>query len=148
VTGFDTARPKLEIGDGSAGFVMEIVELTDEGTIFRCTLKNGLFHGTIDASTYLLGPPSSLFAGIASEWRGWKGHKTWEDRDRAMSLKASNSGGPVTLHIEMRFDCPPELTSLASSLILESASLDGIARDAAELFHEDKSLEFLKRLQK
>jgi hypothetical protein len=148
VSGFDANRQKLEIRDGPAGFFMEIVELTDEGTIFRCALKKGLFHGAIDANTYLVGPPSTFFAELASDWRGWNGRKTWEDRDHALSLKASNRGGPVVLEIKLRFDRPPEFTSLASSLMLESASLDRIAKDSAELFREDRALEFIKKLRK
>ena len=49
----------------------------------------------------------------------------------------------MKLDVEMRLDQPPELTTLASCLFLESASLDRIARDARDLFREDKSLEFL-----
>jgi hypothetical protein len=91
-----------------------------------------------------VGPPSALFAAIAQEWRGWKGTKTWQDRDYALTLNATcPSGGTVALDIELRLDRPPELITLASSLCMESASLDRLARDATDLFREDKSLEFL-----
>jgi hypothetical protein len=134
----------FEIRSAHDRLAIEIAELTEEGTIFRCTLEKGAFRGTVDANTYSVGPPSALFAAIAREWRGWKGVKTWQDRDHALTLNAHcNTTGLVTLNIEMRSDQPPVLTTLASSLFVESASLDRIARDAADLFQEDKSLEFL-----
>lgn len=137
-------EPTFEIGSAHDRLAIEIAELTGEGTIFRCTLEKGTFRGTVDANTYLVGPPSALFAGIAREWRGWSGVKTWQDRDYALTLKAHcNTTGVVRLDIEMRLDQPPEVTTLASSMFLESASLDRIARDAVDLFREDKSLEFL-----
>jgi Family of unknown function (DUF6228) len=141
---------RLEIRDAYdrlSRLAIEVVKLTEEGTIFRCTLNKGGFRGIVDANTYLVGPPSVLFADIAQSWRGWTGTKAWQDRDYALTFKAhSVTTGPVTLNVEMRLDRPPEFTSLASSLLLESASLDRIARDVAELFREDKSLEFLSSL--
>ena len=137
-------EPTFEIRNAHDRLAIEIAELTGEGTIFRCILEKGAFRGAVDANTYLVGPPSAFFAAIAREWRGWKGVKTWQDRDYALTLKAHcNTTGLVTLNIEMRLDQPPELTALDSSLFLESASLDRIARDAADLFREDKSLGFL-----
>ncbi|HWB44030.1 MAG TPA: DUF6228 family protein [Hyphomicrobiaceae bacterium] len=137
----------LEIRSFHDRLAIEVAELTHEGTIFRCTLEKGAFRGEVVANTYLVGPPSILFAAIAREWRGWNGAKTWQDRDYALTLKAHcNSGGAVTLHVEMRLDQPPELTTLTSSLYLESAYLDRIAREAADLFQEDRSLQFLSSL--
>ena len=137
----------LEIRDARdplTRFALEVMELTDEGTTFRCILDKEAFRGTVAANTYLVGPPSALFAAIAREWRGWQGAKTWQERDCVLTLKAHhNTTGFVALNIEMRLDQPPELTTLASSLFLESASLDRIARGAADLFREDKSLVFL-----
>jgi hypothetical protein len=126
---------------------VEIMELTEEGTLFRCTLDKGAFRGTVDANTYLVGPPSTFFAEIAQQWRGWGGIKTWQAKDHALTFSARcSTTGQVTLDIEMRFNDPLELTSLASSLLVESASLDGIARDMAALFREDKSLAFLSSM--
>jgi hypothetical protein len=137
----------LEIPDAHDPLVrlaIEIADMTEEGAIFRCTFESRAFRGSVGVSTYLAGPPSALFAEIAREWRGWKEPKVWRDRDHVLTLKATcPTGGYVTLDIEMRLDEPPTLITLASSLLLENSSLDRIASDAANLFREDRSLEFL-----
>jgi len=105
---------------------------TDE-VLFLATISAAPFSGEVLASTYVSGPPTSLFDDMATSWTGWSGSKDWHAVDGDLSLTAtSTSLGKVTLVVEMSANSGDD--TLKATLKLEAGGLDRIAHDVRSIF--------------
>ena len=64
----------------------EIKENTRHETTFFATAEHGDFRGRVEASTHMIGSPSSLFEDIAKNWQGWSEPKKWRDMEDRLQL--------------------------------------------------------------
>jgi hypothetical protein len=88
--------------------------------------------------TYMSAGLAEMFAGMAANWRGWTGAKTWSSLEGELHLSAeADRTGHVTLTIELR-EGAPAVWSVTLQLVIEAGRLDDLAR-AARAF-EDSSL--------
>jgi Family of unknown function (DUF6228) len=86
-----------------------------------------------------LGPPEiqdslpTLLFGLAADWRGWKGARTWSAHEGGLSLSFSHDRLGHTL-IETELHEPSRNWELRVVLGLEGGQLDAVARDVDRFF--------------
>jgi hypothetical protein len=74
---------------------------------------------------------AEFFAGIAADWRGWKGSRTWESLEGTFALDAGvDRTGHVALTARLNDDTPWHWR-VQSVLIADAGQLERLARDAA-----------------
>ncbi|GAA4608023.1 hypothetical protein BJY16_006634 [Actinoplanes octamycinicus] len=85
-------------------------------------------------------PPGTLpgfVAGLAADWRGWDGVRTWESWERELALDARHDGrGRVSLGVTLRERVPAgayEGWSARAVFVLEAG--EEMTRFAADLSH-------------
>jgi hypothetical protein len=87
--------------DGSV-LSMSVTRRYDGETDFDVSIQTPWFSGKAPASTIQNGSPSGMFSAMATEWRGWKGEKSWQDLDRRVQFTAStDSTGHVKFRVEL-----------------------------------------------
>jgi Family of unknown function (DUF6228) len=96
--------------------------------------------GSLKADVRVYGPDGKLglgefFGGLAREWRGWDGERTWESLEGEVALRATHDRvGHVRLAVEL-VDRSGDIGyswSARGGLMLEAGSLDAIARAAQQ----------------
>jgi len=113
------------------------VQSTDDGARFELRRHNkghlvAELHGRgLDASVlvsaYLFGGFADFFAGLATNWKGWKGGREWRALEGELSLKAeSDRTGHVYLSVELHDGAPPRW-QLNATLVVEAGQLDRLA---------------------
>ena len=102
---------------------------------FIARVRNGKFHGEVEADTYSHGPPSQLFNKMAENWRGWDGPFHWSDLEDRLALVATmNPTGHVTLEITLRHYDSDSL--LQTSLSFLAGELEHIASGLNDIFDD------------
>ncbi len=91
---------------------------------------------SLEASTRVWVDESFAFAefwrGLAAEWRGWSGKKTWESLEDEFGLSAeSNRTGHIVVTVTLASSHDPNWR-LEVTLALEAGQLERIASDAAD----------------
>ncbi|WP_418017024.1 DUF6228 family protein [Paraburkholderia caribensis] len=85
------------------------------------------------ASTYISGPPTTLFDDMATSWTGWSGSKDWHAIDGHLSFTATiTSLRKVTLVVETSANSGDD--TLKATLKLDAGGLDRIAHDVRSIF--------------
>jgi hypothetical protein len=82
-------------------------------------------------------PPTSFFADLAENWRGWKGSKEWRAIEGEYDLLATaDSLGHVSLTAVLRPDSAmvPSCWKAQISLIVEAGHLGTLQHDVATFF--------------
>ena len=77
------------------------------------------------------------FAGMAVEWRGWKGSKVWESTAREIRLEAVADGkGHVLLTVTLQSGWLSSSGWQAqANIVIEAGQLDRLAEDARAFCH-------------
>jgi hypothetical protein len=93
-----------------------------------------LRHSGLDAAarvgTYLSGGLADFFAGLAAEWRGWRGRRTWSSLEDELTLAAeSDRTGHVYLRVHLH-DGSPARWTVEAELVLEAGQLEQLASEA------------------
>lgn len=71
-----------------------------------------------------------FFAGMAAEWRGWAGEKTFKTLEDELVLKAtSTSTGHVRINYELRTGYDEYAWCVTGTLHLEAGQLEQVAHD-------------------
>lgn len=91
-------------------------------------------HTGIEAAakvgTYLSGGFADFFAGLAVDWRGWTGNRTWTSLEGELTLTAeSDRTGHVYLRVHLQ-DGAPARWEVEAELVLEAGQLERIASEA------------------
>jgi hypothetical protein len=82
--------------------------------------------------SYMSAGLAEMFAGMAADWRGWPGEKSWSSLEGELHLTASaDRTGHVTLVAELR-EGAPALWTVALVLLVEAGQLEALARAARE----------------
>lgn len=102
-------------------------------TDFEIAVATPQFSGKSSVSTYSAGSPAAMFTGMAAEWKGWKGEKSWGDlEDRGILSATCDSTGHVSMKVVLNginYD-----SNLSVTLIYESGQLDRMAQEIRRLF--------------
>jgi|tagenome__1003787_1003787.scaffolds.fasta_scaffold18085536_2 hypothetical protein len=108
--------PHAELGDG----------------YWTASLSCGSMQGSLRFYEIGLGALDEFFAGLASDWRGWKGERSWVSLEDAVELEASHDGlGTVTLKVRLRTEAfAVHRWSASAELMLDAGGLDRLAREA------------------
>ena len=79
--------------------------------------------------------PEQLFAGLAQNWRGWSGEKTWRSLAAQLTLSATTDArGHITIRIQLRPTANCEAWRVTSFAYFEAGQLDTLAARAAKFF--------------
>ena len=103
---------------------------------FDVAVRTPYFSGFSRASTYVVGAPAALFRSMATEWRGWKGAKEWQDLEHRCALAASSDlTGHVKISVILRD--PTYESELKCIVQFEAGQLESIAKSVHTLFRGD-----------
>lgn len=120
--------------DGSS-LNFTLLSVSDRDTTFLVGLRTPWLTVNSEATTYINGPPSSLFTEIAAHWSGWEGKKTWSElEDRVSFIATSDSTGHVTLLTVIRGPNHEDMVEV--QLIYEAGSLESMAKKLSNLFED------------
>lgn len=87
-------------------------------------------EATAKVGTYLSGGIGDFFGGLAAEWQGWTGSRTWTSLEDELTLAAeSDRTGHVYLHVRLQ-DGHPARWTVDANLVLEAGQLERLASDA------------------
>jgi endo-1,4-beta-mannosidase len=126
--------PDLELKSPNDGSTMAFTvnrRYTD-GIDFDFAIRTPWFSGRGASSTYLNGSPGVMFRDMASQWKGWKGTKSWQDLDGRVTLDAtSDSTGHTTISVELVGG--DDVSKLRVAIQFEAGQLDDMAYAITEL---------------
>lgn len=115
------------------------LEFSDiDGDCFRITLLPRDHSATRRVYAYTdASGIARLFGEAAREWKGWKGSKHWESLEGELRLELKiDRLGHVSLVVRIRSDRGGvDPWQLQAELGLDAGRLEGIARDAEQLWH-------------
>jgi hypothetical protein len=124
----------LSDGGGSLSITSED---SHEPRYWRVTLKSGGLNAStdidLDSIRHSERPIGDFFLGLAADWRGWTGERTWGGGP--LTLCATHDGlGHVTLDVRLVTNVyyEPDWEARAD-IQLEAGRLDQVACDAAQL---------------
>lgn len=99
---------------------------------FIAALRIRGLEATARVSSYMSGGLGEFFAGLAAEWRGWKGVRAWSSLEGELQLRAkSDRSGHVFFTVQLR-DGAPARWEAEVELIVEAGQLDRLAASARE----------------
>jgi hypothetical protein len=99
---------------------------------FWVEVQNQNFNGRARTSTYHSGSPGLLFNEMAQNWRGWKGHKQWQDLESRVTLSAkSDSTGHIFLTVELLNS--DHTSQIKVTLQYEAGQLENMAEAVSSL---------------
>jgi hypothetical protein len=102
-------------------------------TCFNVSVKRLDFSGTVPASTYMVGAPSTLFQEMAGQWNGWPGEKVWADLEGRVTITATTDNtGHVSLRVVL-YDQDYD-SRLSVTWECEAGQLERMAADIADFF--------------
>ena len=88
-------------------------------------------NASIRVGSFLSESLGEFFAGLAENWKGWSGARTWNSLEGEFGLRArSDRTGHVQLSVRLTEGGPPAW-EVEVNLILEAGQLDRIATDAS-----------------
>lgn len=73
-----------------------------------------------------------FFAGMAHDWRGWDGHRSYESVDHDLRIVATHTGSHVVLDVVVR-SLDEEWSASAALTVEPGEELTAIARDLRSL---------------
>lgn len=119
-------------GDGSK-LSFRTTKRIARDTQFETTVQTPWLRCVAPSSTYMCGPPTTFFAELAANWRGWDGERRWADLERRVTLAASaDSLGHVTIKVTLK---GPNYQDLAEvRLIFEAGALEHMSAEMASMF--------------
>jgi hypothetical protein len=80
--------------------------------------------------TYMSHGLGELFTQMASDWRGWRGAKTWSSLEGELRMSAeADRTGHVSISVELR-EGAPAIWTVVLELLVEAGQLESLARDA------------------
>ena len=82
------------------------------------------------ASTYSSGSPALMFKSMASEWKGWKNEKTWNDLENRVIFSARSD---LTGHTAMTVKLADDDSSFRTVLYFDAGQLEVMANDISAL---------------
>lgn len=116
--------------ENGATISFSIARHWDEEIEFLVEVKTPFGSAKATGSTYFTGSPVLLFQSMATEWKGWKKDKTWNDlEDRVMLTACSDSTGHTKLTVKL---CEYE-SSFQTVLVFEAGQLHEMAKEIATL---------------
>ncbi len=81
--------------------------------------------------------PTTLFALMASQWRGWQGEMAWGSLEEELSLRCSfHKSGQVPIQVRIRSGSSKGDWSVEALIQTEAGQLETIARQASDFFGE------------
>lgn len=77
----------------------------------------------------------AFFAGLAADWAGWPGTRSWESLEGELTIEASHTGRRIELTCTLRGSIAPDAWRVTVVMsLLPDESLDRLAADVEELF--------------
>ena len=125
----------LATGDGSK-LSFCITERMAQDTQFLTTVETPWLRCSVPSSTYMCGPPTTFFAELAANWKGWNDEKRWADLESRVSLAATaDSLGHITIKVALR---GPNFQDRAEvRLTFEAGALENMSLAMASIFLRD-----------
>jgi hypothetical protein len=111
-------------------------EYEREGDYWIAELTCGALRGSVRFYDLRIDGVRQFFEGLAADWRGWEGERTWASLEGDIELAAShNKLGRVTVVVRLRNEQWSGVSrwSAAADLVVDAGALDRIAREAAVL---------------
>ena len=97
---------------------------------FFVEVKTSFGSANATGSTYFNGSPALLFQSMASDWKGWKKDKVWNDlENRVMFTARSDSTGHTKLTVKLS----EYESSFQTVLVFEAGQLQEMAKEIATL---------------
>ncbi|OLF16540.1 hypothetical protein BU204_16895 [Actinophytocola xanthii] len=77
----------------------------------------------------------AFFAGLARDWRGWRGVRKWDTIEHDLAIKARHTGRKIRLNFTLRPGSDRDYWIVTLEMVIPpDESLDRLARDIGELF--------------
>ena len=109
---------------------------------FVARIESRKYSAEASVSTYVCGPPSSLFRDMARDWDGWTGTKEWASLEDELRLQATiDLTGHVSLRTIFRDCCSPADWRFEATIPIDAGSLAVISRSVDRLFAPTKPVE-------
>jgi hypothetical protein len=104
-----------------------------QDTQFLTTVETPWLRCAAPSSTYMCGPPTTLFAELAANWRGWDGERRWADLEGRVALAATaDSLGHVTIKVTLKGPNHQDLAEIR--LIFAAGALENMSVAIATMF--------------
>lgn len=129
----------LEIPSNTGGAVLLVT--AGPRFYFTATLMCGPLRTKIEVDETDIQGLATFFEGLAGDWRGWTGERTWEAVEEEMGLRATHNGlGTVTLRVQLRSQLDaPNVWAAQGTLRLGAGGLDAVVRAARSLVEPQAS---------
>jgi hypothetical protein len=76
-----------------------------------------------------------LFVGMANDWKGWSGERTWESLEGEFTLAcSSDKAGHVVIRVMLSEIHLPRLWQVKTEVRTEAGRLEGLATDVQSFF--------------
>jgi uncharacterized protein DUF6228 len=108
----------------------EILHRYKDGIDFSVDVNTPFGAAKSEASTYFSGSPALLFQSMASEWRGWKDEKTWNDLEDRVAFSARSD---LTGHTAMTVKLTNDDSSFKTVLYFDAGQLEVMANEISAL---------------
>ena len=119
---------EFKSSDNGATIQFSTISSSNDGTDFYVEVKCPFGSAKTQSSTYFYGSPALLFRAMAEEWKGWKGEKSWNDLENALTLKAnSDSLGHKKLAVKLS----DYESSFETVFIFEARQLESMSNEIA-----------------
>ena len=103
--------------------------LPHEDDHFRARLRDGLLDAEVLLDSYQPHDLPAFFEGLAREWRGWAGERTWSSLEGDLSLTATaDRAGHVSIRVAL-VGGPLQRWSAETVLMIEAGQLEAIAAE-------------------
>jgi len=97
---------------------------------FVAELRHSGLEAAAQVGTYLSSGLADFFTGLATNWRGWSGRRSWTSLEGELTLGAeSDRTGHVYLRVHLH-DGAPARWEVEAELVLEAGQLERLASDA------------------
>ena len=97
---------------------------------FVAEIRHAGIEAAAKVGTYLSSGFADFFAGLATDWRGWSGHRRWASLEGELALTAeSDRTGHVYLRVHLH-DGAPARWEVEAELVLEAGQLERLASEA------------------
>jgi hypothetical protein len=126
------AEVQLQAPDGG-GLIFALTGRSAHQIDFVVSVRKDWVTASAPASTYVSGPPTTMFKEMAANWRGWEGEKTWEDLEGRVKLSAASD---KTGHISVKVTLvgPDYDSRVVAVLTYEAGALESMHTQVSGLF--------------
>ena len=101
-----------------------------DGIEFSVDVQTPFGSAKSAASTYFSGSPALMFKSMASEWKGWKNEKTWNDLENRVFFSARSD---LTGHTKMTVKLADDESSFETVLYFDAGQLEAMANEISAL---------------